>query len=297
MEVPYASDGPVPLGPDEFYYHALYEPNKFLLGAPVGGAIDARQILIDFSNEPDWDMDQNLELSWMQGFHGGSQGYRHMYYPSLTFHLPLMLISQGKTPERAELYYSFAKEAFARNDTYWGFRFLARTMHHMQDMAQPFHTRQLYWRFICLRSIYDGTTEIIKNYHFAYESYQANLFRLEQQGAVPESMTRAVSDAPAIETESVEGLVKRLARKSHANSARTMKYTYDFLDKKYRKPYPVEMTTDEFFSLVNRTDKDAQTFNEDLVQRVELIGTATKSFLDFAYRDIGLDQYTTRGAE
>jgi hypothetical protein len=278
------------LGPDEFYYHSLYEPVRFFTGADIGQATNARQIITEFSDEPDWELDQGLELSWLQAFSGESQGYRHMYYPAWTFHIPLAFYPQGQTPERAGHFYRLAKTAFANNDTYWGFRFLARALHYVQDMSQPYHTRQLYWRFIDLKSPYRGTEQTTKNHHFAYESYQANLFRLEQQGEMPKRLVNAVHYSLPVEAESPEELVKHIARESFRGSSATMKYSVDFLGEGYNGPGVVVMTKEEFFNDINRTDSEAEALNKDLEARMLLAGKATKSFLEFARRDLELDE-------
>ena len=291
IRIRYHNNNPLNLSPNDFYYHALYDPVKFFTGVAVGGKISAKQILSDFSDEPDWEIDQNLELSWMQAFHGGSQGYRHMYYPAGTFHAPMGFYAQGTTPERTQHFYNMAKMAFNNSDPYWGFRFLARALHYVQDMSQPYHTRQLYWKFISLKDPYYGTVQIIKNYHFAYESYVANLFRLEQQGVKPKRLISAVRYSLPVEAKSPEWLVKYIARRSYWRSSNTMKTSIDFLGEKYLSTKGEIMTRDEFFDLVNRNDASSEAFYQDLESRMVLFGKATKSFLEFARKDLNLDEY------
>ncbi len=287
----YYNDDLPELGQDDFYYHALYEPVLFFKGAELGSTISAKDILADFSNEPDWDMDQNLDLSWMQPFHGESQGYRHMYYPAHTFHIPLGFYAQGQLPERVEHFYSLAKQAFANNDTYWGFRFLARTMHYLQDMSQPYHTRQFYWKFIRPMSPYSGTVQTIKNYHFAYESYQANRFRLEQEGVLPQDMMSAIHYSLPVQKDDPVRLAKYIAKRSYLDSSETMQYSIEFLGEKYLSSSMVNMTSEDFFQKIRQDDEISENFNEDTNRRMTLFGKATKSFLEFARRDLNLDQY------
>jgi hypothetical protein len=279
------------LGPEDFFYHALYEDVLFFEGAKLAEQTSAAQVLVDFVDEPDWELDQELDLSWMQAFHGESQGYRHMYYPTWTFHVPMGAYPQGETPERVAHFYSMAKNAFADGDAYWGFRFLARAMHYVQDMAQPYHTRQLYSRFISLKDPYHGTIQVIKNYHFAYESYQANLFRLEQQDVMPKRLVSALRYSLPVEVGSPESLVKYVARRSHWKSSRTMKSSIDFLGEKYLEPEGVVMIGDEFFGLIDDTDDASKMFHDDLEKRMVLVGKGTKSFLEFARKDLNLDEY------
>jgi hypothetical protein len=291
IKIRYYNENPGYLGPNEFFYHALYENVLFFKGAKLGNTTSAKQILSDFSDEPDWELDQNLELSWMQGFSGESQGYRHMYYPRWTFHVPMGFSPQGQTPERVTHFYSMAKSAFESGDTYWGFRFLARALHYVQDMSQPYHTRQLYFRFISPEDPYFGTIQTIKNYHFAYESYQSNLFRLEQQGEAPKNMISAIRYSLPIEVESPEELTKYIAQRSYWRSSVTMKSSIDFLGTKYTSTGAAIMTPEDFFSLIKKEDAAAQQFQEDINERMVLFGKATKSFLEYARKDLNLDQY------
>ncbi|MBW2965202.1 hypothetical protein KY363_07130 [Candidatus Woesearchaeota archaeon] len=291
IRIRYYNDEPGELGPHDFYYHALYEPVLFFTGEPVGGGISAKQILTDFSDEPDWELDQNLDLSWMQGFSGESQGYRHIYYPTWSFHVPMGFVAQGQTPERADHFYNMAKLAFEKGDTYWGFRYLARTMHYIQDMSQPYHTRQLYWRYISLKDPYDGTIQNIKNYHFAYESFIANRIRMEQEGQIPTVLVSAIRYSLPVQTDSPSDLVKYIALRSHWRSSATWKDAIDFLGTKHLSSKGTVITTDEFFSLLERKDAAANDFMLDTESRMVLFGKATKSFLEFARRDLNLDEY------
>jgi hypothetical protein len=291
-KIRYYNDKQMQLGPSDFYFHALYEPILFYKGAKVGSKISAKQLLEDFSNEPDWEMDQNLQLSWMQAFSGESQGYRHMYYPTLSIHIPMGLWAQGKTPERAAHFYELAKIAFANKDTYWGFRFLARALHYEQDMAQPYHTRQLYWRFISAEDPYYGTIQTIKNYHFTYESYIANLLRLEQQDVMPSRLISALRYSLPVQTEGPAELAKYIALRSFWRSSGTMELSMDFFGDRYLGPGAATMSAEEFFADIHRDDAVAQEFNADAERRVALAGKATKSFLEFARKDLNLDEYS-----
>jgi len=52
---------------------------QFIEGAP-GTVTSAVAILTNYADEPDWKMDQDLNLSPLQVLTGGSQGWRHQYY-------------------------------------------------------------------------------------------------------------------------------------------------------------------------------------------------------------------------
>ncbi len=97
--------------------------------------LTAFQVIVDYAQEPDWDLDTGLELHALQILTGGSQGWRHQRYTMLGG-----LIALGIAPERAQHFYDLALEAYEQGDIYWAFRFLARSLHYLQDMGQPYHS-------------------------------------------------------------------------------------------------------------------------------------------------------------
>jgi len=173
---------------------------------PLNGTIDARSILIAHTDEPDWGMDQNMDISPDQKFMGGtigptSQAFRHLYWktwslkaPWRTFHIPPR--EMGQALRRAQIFYDLAQTAFEAKQPYWAFRFLAWSLHYIQDLGQPFHSSQLLTpKFIDWNSIFNfnqlikRTTQIISNYHFLYEDYV--VYKLEEEAKHP-------SDTPFI---------------------------------------------------------------------------------------------------
>lgn len=98
----------------------------------IGEKTNAVEILTTYADEPDWDMDTNLNLSKFQILTGGSQGFRHQYYQ-------LFFIRLGVGPHRAQYWYDLSKTAYERGDLYWTFRFLARALHHIEDLTCPYH--------------------------------------------------------------------------------------------------------------------------------------------------------------
>ncbi len=161
-----------------------------------GQKMTASWILIHYVDEPDWGMDQNLDISADQKFMGGtkgptSQAFRHLYWkkwnlkaPWRTFHIPPR--EMGEALKRAQIFYDLAQTAFEAKEPYWAFRFLAWTLHYIQDLGQPFHSCQLLTpKFIAWNSLLSfetlikRTTQIISNYHFIYEDYV--VFRIEEE--------------------------------------------------------------------------------------------------------------------
>ena len=99
---------------------------------PVGSTTSAAAILTNYADEPDWNMDADLDLSAFQLLTGGSQGWRHQFYG-------LGFIRLGVAPSRAQYFYDLAGKAKEKGDLYWTFRYLARSMHYVQDCTQPYH--------------------------------------------------------------------------------------------------------------------------------------------------------------
>ncbi len=99
--------------------------------------VSAFEVLATYSAEPDWYLDTDLKLSSIQVLAGGSQGWRHQRY------ILFWPVAFGVAPDRAQYFYNLALEAYKRGDIYWAFRFLARTLHYVEDLGQPLHTLPL----------------------------------------------------------------------------------------------------------------------------------------------------------
>jgi hypothetical protein len=189
----------------QFARHFLLS-NQIQLSNKLGEgahAVSARDILGTYVAEPDWGMDKGLDASWHQAVMGGtngaetsSQGFRHMSF--LLNHL-------GEATLRAPLFAQLAERAFQKGHPYWGFRFLAWSLHYIEDLGTPPHTNLLptlkYIRFRDLLSaspvrawsnLVKDTTRINSAYHYLYENYAEATF----QGRTPhEAETVALEGA------------------------------------------------------------------------------------------------------
>lgn len=223
-------------------------------GRSPGEKTTIYDVLVNFSDEPDWGMDRNLNLSFAQKFMAGSQGYRHMYYPFWTFHIPYPLIEQGDAPERAEHFFQRALLEYKKGNFYSAYRELARSMHYVMDMAQPFHTKQLYYKFVHFSSPFNGTVQTIKNYHFAYETFVANLLQMEECGKERQLINKIVSAEPLF-AASVENLSVLIAVKSNAIARKLMPVVIKVFGDRYNTSLPKFMTKEEFISLINDRGK------------------------------------------
>ncbi len=278
--------------PEHFVYYDLTAQNKYgFIGAPIGDKTNAIRILTDFSDEPDWGMDKNMELDESQKFMGGSQGYRHMYYPDNTFHIPYLFAPQGNAPKRAVHFYELARQAFNEGDLYWGFRFLARTLGYIQDMAQPYHTTQTCWAFFHIKSPVNSTTETTKNYHFAYESLAARIMELEAAGKSPPEYLQALRMAPSFTAYNVRELAVMIARRSHELSAATFAASVELFGKKLYAGHAVQISAEDVESMLNHPERPE--FNRRAKDALTLAAAGTKRLLELAYKDFRLDKATT----
>lgn len=169
---------------------------SFKAGEITGGSIELARVLEIYSDEPDHGMDQELfgqypslwkqDYVYMGGLEKGtpSQSFRHMYWPSGYFKLPPSggkepvydPKSLGEAPARAQFFFEKSLEAFRRGHPYWGARFLAWSLHYLQDLTQPFHAEQLPSRDFIRRRPGGGidlkwTAKVLAYYHFAFEIY------------------------------------------------------------------------------------------------------------------------------
>lgn len=132
-----------------------------------GQMTSARDILIHYSDEPDWNMDKGLELSRFQSLMGGSQGYRHQRYRIGPFVV-------GEAVDRCNHFYLLSQEAFKKGDRYWGFRFLARSLHYLEDLGEPLHTKPLLFGQIAGKWFMPANfIPLATNLHLSYETYVA----------------------------------------------------------------------------------------------------------------------------
>jgi len=184
----------------------------------------------NFVDEPDFGMDMNLpekmegqeidhagDRPYMGGLTGPtSQGFRHMFFPGMNWASPLRTLQYpthkvGQAPDRFDILKRVSDQFFKDGNIFWGVRTLLWALHFMQDLHQPFHTRQiLTTKFIPFKfswspfrtisqiaNIVARTTHSVGNYHYAYEglilTYTQdaylhdfeNCFQLDQTKAVP----------------------------------------------------------------------------------------------------------------
>ena len=196
---------------------------KFVEGK-IGGKTKASDILINYSDEPDWDLDTNLELNKLQALTGGSQGYRHMYFSVFKG-----LLKAGDAPKRANHFFEMSKMAFEKGDNYWGFRFAARAVHYLEDLSQPLHAYPvpldvLFKKFVNVKRL----TILATNAHYGYEDFNGYLFEHKKDefyNLLPEVKTVKMDD---VADSAIK--ISKEARKDFALSYRETMKLFPVLD-------------------------------------------------------------------
>jgi len=206
--------------------HDEYNPEFVIkyIDEKIGEKVKASDILINYSDEPDWDLDTNLDLNKIQALTGGSQGYRHMYFSVFGG-----LLKAGVAPQRANHFFEMSKFAFEKGDNYWGFRFAARTLHYLEDVSQPYHTYPapldvLFKKFFNVKKL----TVLVTNAHYGYEDFNGYLFEHKKEefyNLLPEVKTVKMDDI-------ADGAIKlsKEARKDFTLSYRETMKLFPVLD-------------------------------------------------------------------
>jgi hypothetical protein len=174
----------------------------------IGDTTDALTILTIYCEEPDWDLDKNVDSLIFRGMRCiglDSSHWRHGYWV-----ISEGFIELGGAVERIEYFFNMSILAFKNNDPYWGFRFLARSIHYLEDITQPQHTYPIPGRVI-LEYLFNINPLILvgMNHHFALEGYQGYNVRI---GYPP--FINAIINAQPIEIEDVRSFSREAALKS-----------------------------------------------------------------------------------
>ncbi len=185
------------LKPEEISPDAPHDPSR---AGPPGGmyvetgqeeAIQAREVLCTFSDEPDWGIDQDLFSVAQYGYGSCPFGPGHGPSSQAPFHMaflhenPLVMalrpgLGRSFIGERVQLFFALAGLAMESGVDYWGWRFAAWAMHYLQDITQPYHARPfpaarlpLLVRFILHpnpRRFAAKNENYLKNRHILFES-------------------------------------------------------------------------------------------------------------------------------
>jgi len=164
--------------------------------------------------EPDCGMDEKGEESLLAKFMGGSQGYRHMFYPFGRWKFPFLFLPMGKAPQRAEHFFRKAEEEFKRTNTSLGWLYLSWSLHYIEDLSMPYHTCQTSLKFVIWKNPVHGTTNVTKNFHYAFEDFVYYLVLKEMKGETFFSLIEALSEPTALPFNDIKSLAKGVAKES-----------------------------------------------------------------------------------
>jgi len=262
---------------DKTSYAPGYQP--IYIDRLVGERTTAREILLRYVDEPDWGMDDGLSLSPLQDLAGGSKGFRHQRYYYLGG-----VLRVGDAHGRAEHFYRMSKLAFGKGDTYWGFRFLARSLHYLEDMGQPLHTRPFRMRQIPQAGFSPAKlTHLASNYHHYYEAWVSDRLA-KQQRSGSGNWVSAIRDADAGPIRSAKEASKALAAYSNKHADQILEASERYWPGRVKR-------TDEIVPIDARLLDPPKppagwdTLNTLTANALHVTAKVSKGFLAFAYKD------------
>lgn len=258
-----------------------YSPDfviRYLEGS-IGEKTTAKKILTTYADEPDWNMDTNLELSKLQILTGGSQGYRHQYYG-------LGFLRIGAGPKRAQYWLDLAKIANERGDLYWTFRFLARGIHHIEDLTCPYHGVPAPIGIIFSKIIKIGElTTIASNHHYNMEEFQG-----QQINHTNPEWLSVLNEAEPLDLNKVRSVtwLGQYAASISKNNVRSLwTIENELFGEKISNPEEWLYTEDPTFSFEGKEDV-VERYNEEILKSFTNFATFSRTFLQYARINIGL---------
>ena len=207
---------------DPMYDETEYYADFINYHHPENDLVPGIEILSLYSAEPDWGMDQNLNLSTLQRLMGGSQGYRHMRYVLFFF------IRAGVVSKQIVYFNKLSKIAFNRKDIYWGLRFSARAIHYLEDLLTPVHSKPFPESFL-LKNIFSPKRLYYKsfNYHMNFEKLIGHYLWHKNPNLI-----KAIETSPIKNLYSLKSLYYNL---KHSKIRRLLKKSFKEMDKIWGK--------------------------------------------------------------
>lgn len=274
----------------------------------AGEETSALEVLTSYADEPDWGMDQNLIFSANQKYLGGytgptSQAWRHMYlpkfnifHPLITFHYPLSAL--GEAPTRAKIMAEWSKLAFAAGDPYWGFRFLAWSIHYIQDLGQPYHSCLIpSYKLLDFKSLTDkgfsqfvtNSTQRIANYHYLYELFvDYQLVTVDSPSSIGAGFRQALTEtsetANKINSSSPEEAALTINKRSAEQGPSVGKVSLVYFGNTYLDPtINIPAHPEDYLEEVQKPkripDAVANEFQRVTTEALNRVGLATRSVI------------------
>lgn len=166
---------------------------------PLDVKIEPWKILVLYGTEPDLLLDCYLTLDKRQKFTGGSHGWRHMQFSVLGVKIGILEDSFRQSTR-------LATWALQQGNDYWRWRYLARCMHYLADMGNPFHVNSAPAGFFLKKMLsYTELFRILSTVHQSYEIYVERRFR-EGFPAFKNALTQGALEGMATHVDVMAGL-------------------------------------------------------------------------------------------
>lgn len=211
-------------------------------------------LIINHSIDPDCGLDEDIEGGLIQKFMGGSQGYRHLYYPSWTLKFPLLFLPQGMAPFRAEKFFRLAEENYKRGNIPEGLLFTAWALHYIEDLSQPYHTCQTSWDFIKGAFTISAMTRYTKNFHNAYEDAVYLLINEELNGERNYGLIESLKHPVEVNGEDIKSLAINTAEMSAKLCRHLFRVSYLLWGKKLKVKEAVRLKPEEVLGVEDREE-------------------------------------------
>ncbi|WP_434223455.1 hypothetical protein [Fervidobacterium gondwanense] len=132
------------------------------------GKVPVWMIFLVYSSLPDNGMDFVEDNFFASLFLGQTQANRHGYFKVSFFEY-----FEG---DKSFLHFlNMSKNAFQKGDKYWGYRFLAYSLHYLEDLMQPYHVRPGTVPELLLYLFDERMRMLLRNAHSAYDDYMTFL--------------------------------------------------------------------------------------------------------------------------
>lgn len=223
--------------------HGPYNPDfkPLYLDKLVGEKTTAREILVRYVDEPDWGMDLGMDLSPLQAIASGSYGYRHERL--MFFH---QVVKIGEAPQRARANYDLAMIAFHKRDPYWGFRYLARCLHYLEDSGDPLNTHGFRWNALLeARGDFNRVRTQALNLHHYYDAYVSYHLRKQEAKGGGEWVQR-IQEATAADVFDAKAAAEALAMFVNEDSEELLVACEHFWPRKIRSMKAIQPIRDAF---------------------------------------------------
>ncbi len=244
-----------------------------------------------FSDEPDWGADIGLFGNGDPRYGAipfgdvdslSSQGPFHMYFANeniITYKARASL-KESMAMLRFDIFTRLAGLAWQNRDLFWTARFLANSLHYLQDVSNPYHSSALPYATVFMYVKYftvkdkdkfvSDNTKILSNRHFAYEAAGLEFIRLTRNSldhfiqvdnAVTNGRELALNPDNIKNTDFLHKIFNRVSKAAYKISRP--------LDKLISKTFPKNLITDPNLSPKDGDDFQLDTwFNEALLDSV-----------------------------